>query len=78
MLVKQAREMLAGWGRSVRYQWVPRESNQMADWLSNVAALLESDVTLPDLQALQLRGELPTPAPEELSGPGVGLGVEGG
>lgn len=50
--VREAREETMGWGRRVVYQWVPREENTWADWLSNVAYKLQRDVTLPELQAL--------------------------
>ena len=52
MLVKQAQELIRGWGRVVRFQWVAREDNKEADWLSNVAAALEGDVTLSELQVM--------------------------
>ena len=39
---------------------------------------MEADVNLGELQEMQLRGELRVPAPGELHGPGVGLGVLGG
>ena len=68
---------MRGWGRTVKFQWVPREENATADWLSNVAYALNSDVTLTELQQLQARGELPVAAPGELRGPGIGIGCEG-
>ena len=49
VLVKEAQDLLRGWGRKVRFQWVPRDENKTADWLSNVAAALESDVNLVQL-----------------------------
>ncbi len=49
VMVKRTQEALRGWGRTVHFQWVPREENKMADWLSNVAASREADVTLPEL-----------------------------
>lgn len=50
--VKEAREVTMGWGRRLVYQWVPREDNTWADWLSNVAAKLQRSVTLPELSGL--------------------------
>ena len=47
--VKEARETTMGWGRRVRYQWVPREENKWADWLSNVAFKQSGDITLAEL-----------------------------
>ncbi len=52
ILVKEAQDTLRGWGRKVRFQWVPREENRTADWLSNVAAALTSDVNLVQLQEM--------------------------
>ena len=40
---------MTGWGRKVRFQWVPREENKFADWLANVAFFLEADTNLVEL-----------------------------
>ena len=51
-LVKEARDLLKGWGRKVLFQWVSREENQFADWLANIAASLGEDADLGYLQEL--------------------------
>lgn len=72
LLMKHAWEEIKSWVKvRAHFYHVPREFNQVADWMSKLARSLEGDPNLRDLASCKPGGNWPVPPPLALAGPGI-------